>query len=144
MAVPEKLEFFIDPSRCIGCNACVQACTECDTHKGYSMIQLDYIDRSKSPQTVPLFACIAIRPRVRRYVLPMQSKKQMMVWFRVHGSRVALHAITVCWHALWNSQDEHKHEPDDEMRHVLRPYFERQEADVCFGMSKPGFVFWNT
>ena len=54
MAVPEKLEFFIDPSRCIGCNACVQACSECDTHKGYSMIQLDYIDRANSPQTVPV------------------------------------------------------------------------------------------
>ena len=35
----------IDYSRCIGCQACVQACSECDTHKGYSMIQLDYIDR---------------------------------------------------------------------------------------------------
>lgn len=54
MAVPEKLEFFIDPSRCIGCNACVQACSECDTHKGFSMIQLDYIDRGSSPQTVPV------------------------------------------------------------------------------------------
>ena len=28
-------EFFIDPSRCIGCQACVQACSECDTHKGH-------------------------------------------------------------------------------------------------------------
>jgi Fe-S-cluster-containing dehydrogenase component len=47
-------EFFIDPSRCIGCNACVQACSECGTHKGYSMIQLDFIDRASSPQTVPV------------------------------------------------------------------------------------------
>jgi Fe-S-cluster-containing dehydrogenase component len=54
MPVPETQEFFIDPARCIGCNACVQACTECDTHKGYSMIQLDYIDRTNSPQTVPV------------------------------------------------------------------------------------------
>ena len=48
------MEFFIDPSRCIGCNACVQACSECDTHKGYSMIQLDYIDRATSTQTAPV------------------------------------------------------------------------------------------
>ena len=54
MAVPEHLEFFIDPGRCIGCQACVQACTECDTHKGQSMIQLDYIDRAASTQNVPI------------------------------------------------------------------------------------------
>jgi Fe-S-cluster-containing dehydrogenase component len=54
MPVPIQMEFFIDPSRCIGCQACVQACTECDTHKGAAMIQLDYIDRGSSPQTVPV------------------------------------------------------------------------------------------
>src|SRR5690349_21795889 len=54
MPAATQMEFFIDPSRCIGCNACVQACSECDTHKGYSMIQLDYIDRSTSVQTVPV------------------------------------------------------------------------------------------
>ena len=54
MPVPAQLEFFIDPSRCIGCQACVQACRECDSHKGQTMIQLDYIDRSLSTQTVPV------------------------------------------------------------------------------------------
>jgi Fe-S-cluster-containing dehydrogenase component len=54
MPVPAHLEFFIDPSRCIGCQACVQACSECDTHKGQSMIQLDFVDRSRSVQTVPI------------------------------------------------------------------------------------------
>jgi len=48
------MEFFVDPGRCIGCQACVQACSECDTHKGHSMIQLDYIDRASSTQTVPV------------------------------------------------------------------------------------------
>ncbi len=37
---------FIDPSRCIGCQACVQACGECDTHRGTAMIHLEYIDRT--------------------------------------------------------------------------------------------------
>ena len=51
---PEHLNFYIDPSRCIGCQACVQACSECDTHRGDSMIHLEYVDRSHSVQTVPV------------------------------------------------------------------------------------------
>ncbi len=54
MPVPAHLEFFIDPSRCIGCQACVHACTECDTHRGDSMIHLEYVDRAQSVQTVPV------------------------------------------------------------------------------------------
>ncbi len=49
----DEMEFFIDPARCIGCQACVHACSECDTHKGHSMIHLDYVDRATSTQTVP-------------------------------------------------------------------------------------------
>lgn len=54
MPVPQHLEFFIDPNRCIGCEACVQACSECDTHKGTPMIHLEYVDRERSPQTAPV------------------------------------------------------------------------------------------
>ncbi len=54
MPVPDQMEFFIDPSRCIGCQACVQACGECDTHKGVPMIHLEYVDRGHSTQTVPV------------------------------------------------------------------------------------------
>lgn len=51
-ADPRK--FFIDPSRCIGCQACVQACGECETHKGRPMIHLEFIDKSATPQTAPV------------------------------------------------------------------------------------------
>ena len=54
MPVPQHLEFFVDPSRCIGCQACVHACTECDTHRGDSMIHLEYVNRAGSIQTVPV------------------------------------------------------------------------------------------
>lgn len=45
--------FFIDPSRCIGCKSCENACAECETHRGYPMIQVDFIDRASSIATVP-------------------------------------------------------------------------------------------
>jgi len=51
---PEYLHFFIDPSRCIGCQACLHACTECDTHRGESMIHLEFVERAESTQTVPV------------------------------------------------------------------------------------------
>src|SRR5262249_4681837 len=52
--VPDHQVFFLDPNRCIGCQACVHACSECDTHKGHSMIHLEYVDRAHSVQTVPV------------------------------------------------------------------------------------------
>jgi len=54
MSVPAHFEFFIDPNRCIGCQSCAQACSECDTHKGTPMIHLEFIDRNTSVQTVPI------------------------------------------------------------------------------------------
>ncbi len=44
---------FLDPSRCIGCRSCVAACRECDTHKGESMIYIDYVNRGDSVASSP-------------------------------------------------------------------------------------------
>ena len=52
--MPAEKHFFIDPHRCIGCKSCVEACSECDTHKGHSMIHLEVVDRAVSPQTLPV------------------------------------------------------------------------------------------
>lgn len=44
---------FIDPGRCIGCQACVAACRECDSHRGKSMIHLDYLEPGSSGAAMP-------------------------------------------------------------------------------------------
>src|SRR2546425_10889797 len=68
-------EFFIDQSRCIGCQACVQACMECDTHRGRSMIHLEVIDRPVSTQTGPV-VCMHCEDPVCARVCPADAIKQ--------------------------------------------------------------------
>ena len=48
-----EYQFFVDPSRCIGCKSCMQACAECDSHRGVSMIHVDYLDRANGIATAP-------------------------------------------------------------------------------------------
>src|SRR5262245_40019799 len=54
--------FFVDPSRCIGCEACVNACAECETHRGHPMIHIDFIDRANTIATVPTVCMHCDRP----------------------------------------------------------------------------------
>jgi Fe-S-cluster-containing dehydrogenase component len=51
--MPTIKTMFVDPSRCIGCRSCEAACRECDSHKGESMIMVDFVDRSFSVATQP-------------------------------------------------------------------------------------------
>lgn len=53
--------FIIDPAPCIGCQACVQACADCGTHRGTSMIHLEYVDRANTVQTTPQVCMAADR-----------------------------------------------------------------------------------
>src|SRR5437763_16436349 len=44
----------LHPNLSSGGQSCVAACSECDTHRGHSMIHLEYVDRPLSSQTVPV------------------------------------------------------------------------------------------
>jgi Fe-S-cluster-containing dehydrogenase component len=67
--------FAVDHSRCIGCRACVQACAECGTHRGVSLIQLDTVDRLHSTQTVPM-VCMHCEDPTCAEVCPADAIKQ--------------------------------------------------------------------
>ena len=67
--------FFIDHSRCIGCQSCLQACAECDTHRGVSMIHLETIQRSDSVQTAPQ-VCMHCEDPICARVCPADAIKK--------------------------------------------------------------------
>jgi Fe-S-cluster-containing dehydrogenase component len=67
--------FVIDQSRCIGCRACVQACEECGTHRGHSLIHLDEVDRVHTTQTVPM-VCMHCDDPTCAEVCPADAIKQ--------------------------------------------------------------------
>ena len=69
------MNLFLDPSRCIGCQACVQACAECDTHRGKPMIHLDYVQRSTGVQTAPV-VCMHCEEPTCASVCPADAIKQ--------------------------------------------------------------------
>ena len=70
-----QLEFFIDYSRCIGCQACYQACEECDTHRGRSMIHLETIQRFDGVQTAPQ-VCMHCEDPICAQVCPADAIKK--------------------------------------------------------------------
>jgi len=70
-----ELAFFIDYSRCIGCRACVQACEECDTHRGRSLIHLERLDEHDSVQTAPQ-VCMHCKDPICARVCPADAIKQ--------------------------------------------------------------------
>ena len=135
------MEFFIDPSRCIGCQACVQACSECDTHKGHSMIQLE-IRRPRALDADGPGGLHALRFADLRRGLPGRRDQADRRRRRADRPQAALHRLQQLRAGLpvRRAQDEHGHGPDDEVRHVLRPHLGRQEADVRVGLPEPGAV----
>ena len=68
-------EFYVDPSRCIACRACENACAECDTHRGVPMIHMEYVDRARSTASVPT-VCMHCEEPTCALVCPADAIKQ--------------------------------------------------------------------
>ena len=139
MAKPDYLHFFIDPNRCIGCQACLQACSECDTHRGESMIHLEYVEpgRERADGAGGLHALRAadVRGGVSggRHQAHRRRRGAVGAQAAVHRLRQLRGRLPVRRaRALRRPQDH------DEVRHVLRPDERRQEADVRDRVSEPG------
>ena len=140
MPKPEHLQFFIDPNRCIGCQACVQACTECDTHRGESMIHLEYVERESSVQTVPVVCMHCEQPTCAECARPMRSSGQRTVSYSRRASRAVSPAVTASSHVLSAYRKCRRPQDHDEVRHALRPIERWQEADVRDRVPESGFV----
>jgi Fe-S-cluster-containing dehydrogenase component len=111
--------FFVDPSRCLGCRTCVAACSECDSHKGVSMIHVDYLDRRNSVATAPTVCvhcdeptCVAGVPGRRRQARRGQRRRNALEPRCIGCSNCVLAAV-------WRAEGPCRARADDEVRQVM-------------------------
>ena len=141
MAKPGHLDFYIDPNRCIGCQACVQACTECDTHRG-RIDDSPRVRRSGAEHPDRAGGLHALRAADLRRGLPGRCHQAHRRRRRPVGVEAALHCVRQLRDrvSVWRSRSLRTPADHDEVRHVLRPIERRQEADVRDGLPEPGVV----
>ena len=120
-------EFYVDPSRCIGCQSCVKACAECDTHRGVSMIHFDFIDRARDDRDrAASSACTAtIRP-ARRSARPTRSRRARTASCSRRSSRAASPARTACWPVR------------SAFRRCMPDYEQMMKCDMCYDRTSVG------
>ena len=115
---------------------------ECDTHKGHSMIHLEYVIVPIRRRRCRWCACTAIRQPVPRSARPTPSTRTedgVVQTARKPRCIACNNCVLACPFGVpkMNTRDE----PDDEVRHVLRPHVGGQTADVRVGLPEPGAVF---
>ena len=139
MPVPERYEFFVDPGRCIGCQACVQACTRVRHAQG----AVDDPARLRGPrgstQTVPV-VCMHCDSPTCAEVCPADAIKRTEDGVVQTARKPRCIACNNCVLACPFGVPKMTlgHGPDDEVRHVLRPHLGRAQADVRVGLPEPG------
>ena len=113
---------------------------ECDTHKGHSMIHLEYVDRARlaADGAGRLHALRLSRPAPRS-ARPTRSSGPRTAWCRRRASRAASPATTACWPARsacrrCTTEIELMMKCDMCYDRTSR----RQEADVRHGLPEPG------
>ena len=118
---------------------------ECDTHKGYSMIQLDYIDRSNSPQTVPV-VCMHCNSPTCAEVCPADAIKKtddgVVQSARKPRCIACNNCVLACPFGIPKMNTSMNLMMKCDMCYDRTS--NRQETDVRFSMPEPGFIFWNT
>ena len=119
-------EFYVDPSRCIGCQSCVKACEECDTHRGQSMINFDFSIARKPLRRLPMFAGTAKNRRARRFVPRTPSRKARTVWLCRRLSRGASLAKTACWRVPFG------------IPKIIPEYEQMMKCDMCYDRTSVG------
>ena len=121
--------FVIDQSRCIGCEACVQACMECGTHRGRSMIHLERIDRAATTQTAPM-VCMHCEDPTCAAGMPGRRDQADRGRHRAVIAQAALHRLLQLRARVpvRRPQVRRGDRPDDEVRHVPRSHLRRARS----------------
>ena len=128
---------FIDPGRCIGCQACVAACRECDSHRGKSMISLDYIEQGATVASMPT-VCMHCEDPVApcAEVCPTDAILVTADGVVQEAAKERCIGCANCVHACPFGVPEARYGGDApvQVQHVLRPVLGRVGADVRRGL----------
>jgi Fe-S-cluster-containing dehydrogenase component len=120
--------FVIDHSRCIGCQACVQACEECGTHRGTSLIHLEQLDPGVTTQTAPT-VCMHCEDPTCAKVCPADAIKQNEAGVVQSALKPRCIGCSNCVYACPFGVPRYYPEPDQMMK-----------CDLCFDRTSQGLA----